>query len=124
MTNNNDLLTKFASEATPEIKKFVDKNLEISDYISELLEAKGLSQKDLAEKTGKNQSEISKWISGLHNLTLKSIIKMELAIGEEIITTPKSRYNIIQFPHTPKDETVLEMVWNSKQENTYETAAS
>ena len=34
------------------------------------------------------ESEVSKWLSGLHNLTLKSITKMETILGNDIIITP------------------------------------
>jgi len=39
-------------------------------------------------KLNKSNAEISKWLSGQHNLTVKSIAKIEEALGEEIITTP------------------------------------
>jgi hypothetical protein len=36
----------------------------------------------------KNESEVSKWLTGTHNFTLRSISKIESALGEKIITTP------------------------------------
>lgn len=72
----------------PDVERFVDNNFAISEQVSVLLDKRGWSQKDLAEAVGKSESEISRWLCGTHNLTLRSIAKMEAALGEDIITTP------------------------------------
>ena len=69
--------------------RFVDKNLGISEQVCAILERRGLTQKEFARMLGKSESEVSKWLSGLHNLTLKSIARMEAALGEDIIITPQ-----------------------------------
>ena len=73
----------------PEDKIFVDKSVEIADHIFQLMEQKGMKQKDLAEKMGKTEAELSKILSGMHNMTLRSIAKLEAALGSTIICTPK-----------------------------------
>lgn len=79
----------FFEERSPEdVERFVEKNFDISEQVTHLLERKGMSQKDLAQAIGKSESEISRWLCGTHNLTLRSIAKMEAALGEDIITTP------------------------------------
>ncbi len=76
-------------ESMPEDSKiFVDKSLEIADYIYRVMEQKGMKQKDLAEKMGKSEAEISKLLAGMHNYTLRSISKIEAALGCTIICTP------------------------------------
>lgn len=70
-------------------QQFINKNLDITEQIYAYLAEKGWSQSDLAEKLGKKNSEISKWLSGTHNLTLKSITKLETMLGKDIITTPQ-----------------------------------
>ena len=40
---------------------------------------------------GKRPSEVTKWLSGLHNLTLKSITKMEVALGVNLMN-PEPKY--------------------------------
>jgi transcriptional regulator with XRE-family HTH domain len=72
----------------PENRIFVKKNLHISEQVYALLDQKGWSQKVFAQKLGKNESEVSKWLSGLHNITLQSIAKMEAVLEADIITTP------------------------------------
>lgn len=70
-------------------KIFVEKSLEIVNYIHEVMEAKEMRQKDLAAKMGKTEAELSKILSGMHNLTLRSISKLEAALGETIACVPK-----------------------------------
>ncbi|UAY52733.1 helix-turn-helix domain-containing protein [Ferruginibacter albus] len=77
-------------------KIFVDKSLEIAEYIFLLLEEKGMKQKELADAMGKTEAEISKWLGGLHNYTLRSISKIEAALGTSIICTPHHRsYDVL-----------------------------
>lgn len=69
----------------PEIEAFMKKNLAITEKVRQALEYKGWSKVQFAEALGKSPSEITKWLSGMHNLTLKSIIKMENVLGINLI---------------------------------------
>jgi len=68
-----------------EIDSFIEKNLAITEKVRLAMEAKGWKSQDLAKAMNKNPSEVSKWLTGMHNLTLKSIIKMELALGIDLM---------------------------------------
>lgn len=70
---------------------FVEKSMAIANRIAMLLDANGVKQKDLAEKMGKSEAEVSKLLSGMHNYTLRSIAKMEAALGFDIICTPSTQ---------------------------------
>ena len=35
------------------------------------------------------ETEVSRWLSGTHNLTLSTICKISTALGEDIVTVPK-----------------------------------
>lgn len=88
MKSYTDISAKyFESEAAPDLERFIDINVSIATQILEYLQEEGWSQKDFAQKLDKSEAEISKWLSGLHNLTLKSIAKMETALGRDIILT-------------------------------------
>lgn len=56
---------------------FVDYTFDLSNRIQFLLDQNSMDQKDLAKALGKNESEISKWLSGSHNFTLKTVAKIE-----------------------------------------------
>lgn len=65
------------------------KHSDIVVRVYQLLKERGWTQKDLAESLGKAPSEISKWLSGDHNFTLRSLVKLEAELGADIIYIPK-----------------------------------
>lgn len=69
----------------PAIERLVKKNLAIANKIALLLESKGMKPADLALAMDKQRSEISKWLSGQHTFTTKTITKIEEVLGEDII---------------------------------------
>lgn len=69
----------------PEIRRMVSLSFKIVDRIQEILDDKGLKQKDLALRLGKKESEISKWMRGTHNFTIDTLMAIEDALGEPII---------------------------------------
>mgnify|MGYP001298333867 CR=1 FL=1 len=66
-------------------KIFVRRNLELVERIKAVMAKRGMSSGDLAKKLDKTDSEISRWLSGMHNLTFRTLAKVEAAIGEEVI---------------------------------------
>ncbi|HEX3933149.1 MAG TPA: helix-turn-helix transcriptional regulator [Puia sp.] len=75
-------------EETPdEVRIFVRQYTDIVVRINQLMQAKGYTQKHLAERMNKKPSEINKWLKGNHNLTLKTLAKLEAELGEPIIFT-------------------------------------
>lgn len=70
-------------------KKFVDYALAIAEQVRHYLAHSSdiKSQRELAEKLGKTESEVSRWLSGLHNISLESIAKLSAALGEDVIMT-------------------------------------
>lgn len=79
-------IAKRLQEETPEeVRIFVRQYTDIVVRINEILQQKGYTQKELAERMNKRPSEINKWLKGNHNLTLKTIAKLEAELGEPII---------------------------------------
>lgn len=58
---------------------------EVAKRILWILRKKDLRQKDLARMLGKNDSEVSVWLSGRHNFTISTIERVEKALGRKII---------------------------------------
>lgn len=69
----------------PETDHFVNKSFDIVDRIQYILKELGITQKELAVRLGKNESEISKWMSGMHNFTLRTITNIEHSLQQNII---------------------------------------
>ena len=73
-------------DETPEDLKT---QLRFSDLIAEkligMLKSKGMSQRDLAKNTGKTEAEVSRWLGGTHNFTLRTLSKISVVLGEDLI---------------------------------------
>lgn len=96
MKKNNILEGRRAS-VSKEIRAAVDFSFEIVDRIYQVLESKGMTQKDLAKLLGKNESEISKWMRGTHNFTISTIIKIENALDCKILSVQKNMDHVSSF---------------------------
>ncbi len=83
---------KINDETPEEVKIFVRQYTDIVVRINQILKAKGYTQKDLADKMNKKPSEINKWLKGNHNLTLRTLAKLEAELGEPIIYTSKHQF--------------------------------
>lgn len=81
---------RILSETPKEVQIYAKHYSDLLVRISELLKDKGISQKGLADKLDKQPSEISKWLSGDHNFTLKSIAKLEAELDETLLIIPSS----------------------------------
>ncbi|MDR3010861.1 MAG: helix-turn-helix domain-containing protein [Sphingobacterium sp.] len=84
----------------PAIERLVKKNLAISDKISQILASKGMKASDLATLMNKQKSEISKWLSGQHTFTTKTIVAIEAALDTEIIFVEPIHKNIYFTVHS------------------------
>ena len=80
------VVKKIQEETPADVRIFVRQYTDIVLRINQILLAKGYTQKDLAEKMNKKPSEINKWLKGNHNLTLKTLAKLEAELGEPIIS--------------------------------------
>jgi transcriptional regulator with XRE-family HTH domain len=90
---SSKLFKKIAAAVPPEIDLFTDKSMDIALRINDLMVAKSLSQKDLAAALGKSPSQISNWLAGNHNFTLKTITQLEVFFGASIIEPVKMTEN-------------------------------
>ncbi len=79
------ILEERRKHVNPEIRKSIDLSFQIVDRIHEVLEEKGLRQKDLAAMLGKSEAEISKWMRGTHNFTIDTLVSIETALGAPIL---------------------------------------
>jgi len=82
-------LDRILKKAKKENKVFIDLNFDIREQVLHILENHPTikSQKQLAEKLKKKESEVSRMLGGLQNLTLESISKLTSVLGSDIIMT-------------------------------------
>lgn len=74
-----------------EVGREIDLSFDIAARIHEVLVRKGWSQADFARNAGKKEAEISKWMSGQHNFTIRTIAFIENVLGEEILSVKRYR---------------------------------
>ena len=86
-----DAFDRIIARTPDATKRHIEKNMAIANRIIEILRSHGNTQRDLARALGKSESEVSKWLTGLHNFELQTIYKIEMALGENVIevTSPK-----------------------------------
>ncbi|MCF8244781.1 MAG: helix-turn-helix transcriptional regulator [Saprospiraceae bacterium] len=87
----NKLFQEVLEQVPEHTRVFVRKYGDIIDRIYELMEERGFSEKDLANKMGKTESEISEWLRWNHILSLRMIAELEVALGGEIICVPSGK---------------------------------
>jgi|GEM_PF-495880 len=83
-------------QASEDVTRFVDHSFDVVNKIHAILEKQGKTQRDLAVMLGKNESEVSKWMRGTHNFTLKSIAKIEAVLGENIFNVIKEDEMVVK----------------------------
>ncbi len=74
------------AKSAPEIKEEIRLTMGVSDKLDALMHEKGLSKIELAKALGKRPSEITRWLSGQHNFTLRTIALLSTFFGESLIT--------------------------------------
>ncbi|MCF0206296.1 MAG: helix-turn-helix transcriptional regulator [Bacteroidales bacterium] len=57
----------------------------LSDHIYNLMVERGLSKTEFANAICKRPCEITKWLSGQHNFTIKTLAKLYVFFGEPLI---------------------------------------
>lgn len=81
-----DKFKKIIANTAPDERELISMNMDILERIHELLNLKFDGKQNLlAEKMGKSEPEISKLLSGFHNYTMQTIVKLQLAFNAPIL---------------------------------------
>lgn len=95
-------------QTPPEVQKQVDLCVAIANRVYDLLEEHGMSQRDLARALGKTETEVSRWLSGTHNLTIATIAKMATVLGDDIIAaTSSAGHKTYECPETATETSMV-----------------
>jgi len=86
----NAIMDSIRQSTPPEVNKQVDLCVQIANRIYALMEERGMKQCDLAKALGKTETEVSRWLSGTHNLTIATIAKIASVLDDDIITATHS----------------------------------
>ena len=85
MKNTSSIYRKSLYKIPNELKVQIDLSFAIADKIASVLKERGMANKEFAKLVGKTEAEVSRWLGGTHNFTLKTIARISSALGCEII---------------------------------------
>lgn len=68
-----------------EVKMEMDLSSAMVEKIESILERKGMTHRELANKIGCDESQIIRWTRGFPNFTFNAIARISCAIGEPLI---------------------------------------
>ena len=94
----NPLFRECLAAIPEERKAEFDLSFAIATRIDEVLKRKGMTQRELARRLGKRESEVSKGLPGRHNFTTNTIARISLSLGAPIINVPTSTYGEVAEP--------------------------
>lgn len=89
---------------TPQARELIRLNVGVANRIYEILEERGMTQKDFANQMGKSEAKVSRWLSGTHNFTTPTIANINAVLGENVLEVPqKPTYVFIPLPRTERE---------------------
>ena len=83
----NALFRQALAETPADVSRQVALSFAIADKIAGRLRQLGMSQKDFARKTKKTEAEVSRWLSGTHNFTLRTLALISTTLDFDLIKT-------------------------------------
>lgn len=76
---------QMVAQVPANVKAEVDLSFAIADRLDYLIKEKGLTKKEFAEAIGKRPSEVTKWLSGQHNFTIRTLSMLSAFFGQSLI---------------------------------------
>lgn len=98
--HSSELFEKIFSEISELEQKKIENKMMIAAKIEDLLKSNDWSKKKFLEKLGmKNQSIISKWLSGTHNFTVDTLTEIEHILQTKMFNLEDSKEDIKYIFH-------------------------
>ncbi len=85
MKRTKTSLDEMLAGTSPAIKHEVALSFAISNRIYDLMTERGLTKLQFAQALGKRPSEVTKWLSGQHNFTIRTISSLSAFFGTELL---------------------------------------
>ena len=64
----------------------------VAAKIADAMRSSNMNQKQLAQRMGKTESEVSEWLSGDRNFTLNTLSEIEHTLNVSLLNTESARY--------------------------------
>ncbi|MDE6146667.1 MAG: helix-turn-helix transcriptional regulator [Bacteroidales bacterium] len=85
------LFEECLADVPAEISGEVNLNIDIANRIADILREKKMTQREFASLMGKKESEISRWLTGSHGFTTRTLAKMSSVLGEAVIEVKRNK---------------------------------
>jgi hypothetical protein len=86
ISKTQELFNKILSQIPKKEKRFKKLSMLVAAAISSAIKNDDKSQKWLADQLNHKESQISKWLAGNHNFTIRTIAEIESVLDVDIIT--------------------------------------
>lgn len=94
MKTINDKFQQMTAGVPQDIQAEIDLSFAISNEIYHLMQEQGLTKKQFADALGKKPSEVTKWLSGQHNFTIRTLAMLSTFFGQPLIQTCPRKYGL------------------------------
>ena len=91
------LFESFMTQVPEDLYEEVSLNIDIANHISDLLKERKMTQREFAARMGKKESEISRWLTGAHGFSTKTLAKIGHVLGEPVIRVAKKEAMTASF---------------------------
>lgn len=115
MKTINDKFQLMLSSVPQDISMEIDLSFAIAKEIDALMREKGLTKKQFADALGKKPSEVTKWLSGQHNFTIRTLAMLSSFFGRPLIQTCSREYSLPKEEHVSIVAEGAPSVYNAKQ---------
>lgn len=96
---------QMVAEVPQDIQTEIDLSFDISNAIQFLMQQRGLTKKQFADALGRKPSEITKWLSGQHNFTIRTLAMLSTFFGTPLVRVSPKPY---AFPEEDQSMMVAE----------------
>jgi transcriptional regulator with XRE-family HTH domain len=69
----------------------------VAERVDFLMRKNNISQSDLARGLNKDHAQISRWMSGRHNFSLRTLAELEIFFKEEILVSPTATEEVAEY---------------------------
>lgn len=81
----NEFFNQLLKSVPEEMKRENHLSMGIAALIRDALDSKNMTQREFAGLMGKDEDEISKWLSGKHDFNISTIARIEAGLGVSLI---------------------------------------
>lgn len=86
-TVKSGLLQGILKQVTPQRKRRINNKMYMAVRLKDAMRERGIGNSELARSMGKNNSVITRWLSGTQNFTLDTISDIECALGIRLLNS-------------------------------------